>query len=48
MDIVEKDNISDYLENYGFDKAKAIEVLSNEETILNRVKGKKLKYTLNH
>lgn len=48
MDIVEKDSISDYLESYGFDKAKANEVLSNEETILNRVKGKKLKYTLNH
>lgn len=48
IDIVEKQKIESYLDEYGFDENKKDEILINDETSLNRIPGKKLKYFFNY
>ena len=43
MDVVEKDKIGTYLDNYGFDEKEEI-VLSNKVVSLSRNDSKKLKF----
>ncbi len=46
MDIVEKEKIKEYLDNYGFDTTKEDEILNSINIILRRVPNKKLTYKL--